>query len=143
MAHVYCGQTAGWIKVPFGTEIGLGPGYIALDGDPAPTPKKEHSSPPIFDPFLLWQNGWMIKMPLGRKVGHRPWPHCVRREPSSSSLKGAQPPTRNFRPMSIVAKRSPISATAEHLFVTSHFQLNFSSFKFFRGSDRVSVTVYG
>jgi len=27
--------------------------------------------------------------------------------------KGAQP--RNFRPMSIVAKRSPISATAEHL----------------------------
>ena len=32
----------------------------------------------------------------------------------SSPLKGAQPAT--FRPMSIVAKRSPISATAEHLY---------------------------
>ena len=25
-AHVYCGQTAGWIKMPFGTEAGLGRG---------------------------------------------------------------------------------------------------------------------
>jgi len=33
------------------------------------------------------------------------------------SRKGAQPP--NFRPMSIVAKRSPISATAEHLYKRS------------------------
>ena len=32
---VYCGQTAGWIKMPLGTEVGLGPGYIVLDGDPA------------------------------------------------------------------------------------------------------------
>jgi len=35
LAHVYCGQTAGWIKMPFGTEVNLGPGYIVLDGDPA------------------------------------------------------------------------------------------------------------
>ena len=27
-AHVYCGQTADWIKIPLGTEIGLGPGDI-------------------------------------------------------------------------------------------------------------------
>jgi len=27
-AHVYCGQTAGWIKMPLGTEVGLGPGDI-------------------------------------------------------------------------------------------------------------------
>jgi len=25
-SHVYCGQTAGWIKVPLGTELNLGPG---------------------------------------------------------------------------------------------------------------------
>jgi len=31
-AHVYCGQTAGWIKMPFGMEVGLGPGHIVLDG---------------------------------------------------------------------------------------------------------------
>jgi len=63
--HVCCGQSAGWIKMPLGTKVGLRPGRIVLHGDPAPLPK------------------------------------------------GTQPP--NFRPMSIVAKRSLISATAEHL----------------------------
>jgi len=28
------------IKKPLGTEVGLGPGNIVLDGDPAPLPKK-------------------------------------------------------------------------------------------------------
>ena len=36
-AHVCCGQTDGWIKMPLGTEVGLGPGHIVLDGDPAPS----------------------------------------------------------------------------------------------------------
>ena len=31
LAHVYCGQTAGWIKIPLGTEVGLDPGNIVLD----------------------------------------------------------------------------------------------------------------
>ena len=35
-AHDCCGQTAGWIKVLLRTEVGLGPGDIVLDGDPAP-----------------------------------------------------------------------------------------------------------
>ena len=26
--HVYCGQTAGWIKMPIGTEVDLGPGDL-------------------------------------------------------------------------------------------------------------------
>ena len=39
-AHVYCGQTAGWIKMALGTEVDLGPGHIVLDGDSAPLPKK-------------------------------------------------------------------------------------------------------
>jgi len=38
-AHVYCGQTIGWIKMSLSTEIGLGPGYIVLHGDPA-TPER-------------------------------------------------------------------------------------------------------
>ena len=33
---VYCGQTVGRIKMPLGTKLGLGPGHIVLDGDPAP-----------------------------------------------------------------------------------------------------------
>jgi len=39
-AHVYCGLTAGWIKMALGMEVGLGQGHIVLDGDPAPLPKK-------------------------------------------------------------------------------------------------------
>ena len=35
---VYYGQMVGWIGMPLGTEIGLGPGDIVLDGDPAPAP---------------------------------------------------------------------------------------------------------
>ena len=54
-------------------EVGLGPGHIVLDGDPA--------------------------LPF----------------------KGAQLPPPNFWPMSIVAKRSPISATVEHLCVIECF----------------------
>jgi len=65
-AHVYCGQMAIWIKMPLGTKVGLGPGDIVLNRDPA-TPKE---------------------------MGHSP----------------------QFLAMSIVAKRSPISAAAEHLF---------------------------
>ena len=57
-AHICCGQMAGWIKMPLGMEVGLGPGDFVLDGDVAPLPKK-----------------------------------------------GAEPPTANFQPMSIVAKR--------------------------------------
>ena len=36
LAHVYCRQTAGWIKMPFGMEVRLGPDHIVLDGNPAP-----------------------------------------------------------------------------------------------------------
>jgi len=42
---VYCGQTVGWIKMKLGMEVGLGPGHIVLDGDPAFPPRKEHSPP--------------------------------------------------------------------------------------------------
>jgi len=69
--HVYCGQTAGWLKIALGMEASLGPGHIVLDGDPAPSPKKGQR-PPIFGPFLLWQTVGCIKMPVGMKVGLGP-----------------------------------------------------------------------
>jgi len=56
-AHVCCGQTAGWIKMPLGRDIGIGPGHIVLDGDPS-LPAKKGTQPPIFGPcLLLWPNG--------------------------------------------------------------------------------------
>jgi len=32
LAYVYCGQTAGWIKMPLGTEVNLAPCDVVLDG---------------------------------------------------------------------------------------------------------------
>jgi len=65
LAHVYCGQTAGWVTIPLCMEVTLSPGHIVFNGNPVP-PKR-------------------VTVP-------------------------------NFRPMSVVAKRLPISATAEHFF---------------------------
>jgi len=63
---VYCGQTVGWIKMPLGREVDLGPGNIVLDGDPARSPKKGHSSPLHFSAHVYCGQtaGW-IKMSLG------------------------------------------------------------------------------
>ena len=36
-----------------GMEVGLGPGHIVLDGDPAPLPKKGPEPPPIFGPSIV------------------------------------------------------------------------------------------
>ena len=52
LAHVYCGQMAGWMKTPLGTEVALGPGHILLDGVPAPA--KGAQQYPLFGPCLLW-----------------------------------------------------------------------------------------
>jgi len=40
-----------------GTPVGLVPGHIVLDGDPAPPPPKGHS--PQFSAHMLWPNGWI------------------------------------------------------------------------------------
>jgi len=37
LAHVYCDQTAEWIKIPLGTELNIGPGDLVSDGVAAPT----------------------------------------------------------------------------------------------------------
>jgi len=69
--------------MPLGTEVGLGPDDIVLDGDPATTsPKRERSPSPIFGPCLLWQNGRMDQD--GTWHGGGPWSrsHCIRRGPS-------------------------------------------------------------
>jgi len=71
-SHVYCGQTAGWIKMALGMEVGLGPAHTVLNGDPTPVPKR-----------------------------------------------GAEPPTPNFRLISIVVKR--LDASRCHL-VRPHVQ---------------------
>jgi len=72
-----------------GMQVGLGPGYIVLDGDPAPPPPKGHSPHPIFGPYLLQPNGCMDQdaMELGLSQG------VLDGDPAlPSSKKGAEPP---------------------------------------------------
>ena len=51
LAHGYCGQMAGWMKTPLGTEVDLGPGRIVLDGIPAPA--KGAQQPRSFRPMSI------------------------------------------------------------------------------------------
>jgi len=65
---------------------------------------------------VLWPNGWMDQVSTWRGGRPRLRRHCVRWGPSSPTVRGTTaPPT--LRPMSVAAKRSPISATAELLFL--------------------------
>jgi len=53
LVHVYCGQTAGWIRIPLGAKVGRGPCDIVLDLDPSPQ-RKGAQQPPLFDPSLYY-----------------------------------------------------------------------------------------
>jgi len=91
-AHVYCGQTAGCIKMPLGMKVGLSREDFVFDGDPAPLPTKG-AEPPIFGPYLLRPNGCMDQDAAWYEGRPRPRRHCVRWGPSSSSPeRGAEPP---------------------------------------------------
>jgi len=60
LAYVYCGQMAGWMKTPLGTEVDLGPGHIVLDGVPAPA-KGAHQ--PLFSAHVYCGHGrpsWLL-----------------------------------------------------------------------------------
>jgi len=67
-AHVYCGQTAGWItiKMVLTIDVGLSPGDFVLDGDPVLLPKKGAEPPPQFSAHIYCdQTAGCIKTPLG------------------------------------------------------------------------------
>jgi len=92
LAHVCCGQTAGWIEMPLGTKQGRGQGDIVLNGDPFPLPQKGGTAlPPLISPCIV-PNGWMDQDATWYKG--RPWPrpHCVRWAASSPlQNKGTAP----------------------------------------------------
>jgi len=104
-------QDATWYK-----EVGLGPAGIVLDRDPAPPVKKGgHSTlPPYtrthFSTHVCCGQTAEWILPLGIEVGLSLVDIVLDPDPPPEQ-KGAQHPT--FRPMSIVAKWSPmISPTA-------------------------------
>jgi len=85
LAHVYCGQTVAWIKMPLDTEVGLGLRDIAFDVDQATPRKKGTPTPPNFWPIYCGQMAGWMKMPLGTR------PHCTRWGPSSRKRGTAAP----------------------------------------------------
>ena len=46
--HIYCDQTAGWMKLVLGMVVVLSPGEFVLNGDPVPLPQKGQSPLPNF-----------------------------------------------------------------------------------------------
>jgi len=98
LAHVCCGQTARWMKLVLGTEVGLSQGDFVLDGDPAPLSKSWAEHPQIFGPCLLRPNGWMNK--AGTCHGGD---FVLDGDPVPFPQKGRSP-LPNFQHISIVAK---------------------------------------
>ena len=86
---VYCGQTAGWIKMKLGMEVGLGPGHIVLDGYPAPL--HQRGTAPQFSTHICCdQMAAWIKMPLGTEFGLGPGDIVLDGDPAPPQR--AQPP---------------------------------------------------
>jgi len=91
-AHVYCGRTAGWIKMVLRMEVRLGPGDFVLDGDPVPLPKKGAKRPPQFSAnYYCGQTAGCIKMPLNMEIGLSPGDFVLDEDPAPSP-KGAEHP---------------------------------------------------
>jgi len=70
---VHCGQTVGRIKMKLGMHLGLGPGHIVLDGDPA---------------WSMRSNGCMDQDVTWHGARPRPRRLCVRWGPRSPLPKG-------------------------------------------------------
>jgi len=75
-----------------GTEVGLGPGHIVLDGDPTPLfPPKKGAQPPFSAHVFCGQTAGLIKMPFGMKVGVDPG-NIVDGDPASPTRGPPLPP---------------------------------------------------
>jgi len=89
-AHVYCGQMAGWIKIPLVTDVSLSPVDIVFDGDPAPP--KRGTSPPFLAHVCCGQMAVCIRIPLGMEVGRNLGDNMLDGDPAPPPLKGHSPP---------------------------------------------------
>ena len=81
---------AGWIKMPPGVEVGLGPGHTVLDGEPAPLLKRGQS-PQLSAHFYCGQTAGCIKMPLGMEVGLEPSDIVLDGDPAPLPKNGTEP----------------------------------------------------
>jgi len=97
LAHICCGQMAAWIKIPLGTEVGLGPCDFVLDGNPPPLPKRGPSAPTQFSAHVYCglMAGWS-KMVLSTEAGLSPNDFVLGSDPAPLTEKGAEPPPKKL-----------------------------------------------
>jgi len=81
---VYRGLTVGWIKMRLSKEVGLGPGDLVLDGNPAPLSKKGAHV------YCGQTVGWII-MPVYTKVGLGPGHILLDGDPAPPAKKAHIP----------------------------------------------------
>jgi len=72
VTFVHCGQAVGRIKMELGMQVGLGPGHIVLDGDPAPPPQRGTATTQFSAHICCGQMAAWIKIPLGMELGLGP-----------------------------------------------------------------------
>ena len=106
LVHVYCSQTAGWIKMPLRMEENVGQGDAVLDGVAA---SLKGAQPAAFGSCLLWPNGQMDEDATcyGSRVVDLGPGHIVVDGVPALRERGTAAPS--FRPMSIVATVAHLS----------------------------------
>jgi len=123
---------AGWIKMPLGSEVGLGPGHVLLDGDPAPHPRKGHNSLHFSAHVYCGQTAGWIRMPLGKEVGLGPGDIELDGNPAPPRKGGKRVQQPHFSAHFALAGL-PTSAAAKLLFYFwEYFQLGFSNIRYKR-----------
>jgi len=74
-----------------GMEVGLGPGHIVLDGDPASSPKRDKAPPQFSAHVYCGKTARWLKMPLGMEVGLSPGHNVLGGDPASPERGTAAP----------------------------------------------------
>jgi len=87
---VHSGQTVVRIKMKLGVQVGLGPGHIVLDGDPAVPSPKGHS-PQFSAHICCGQMAAWIKMSLGMELGLGPGDFVLDGDPASLPQRDGVP----------------------------------------------------
>jgi len=80
----YCDQTAGWIKMSLGTEVGPLWGQAPL--------RIRAQQPPLFVPFCCSQTARWTRMPLGTQVGYGPGDTVLDGDPAPPTERGTAAP---------------------------------------------------
>ena len=70
-----------------GMRVGLDPGHIVLDGDPAYPPPKGGGAPKLLAHICCGQMAAGVKMPLGMEVGLGPGDFVLNGDPAARSPK--------------------------------------------------------